>query len=722
MDSIRPLLPAGVRLEPVYDQGALVRDSIASVRDAMLVGGALAVLVLLLFLGEWRTTRRRRALAPAHRRHHAARRGARGRFAQPDEPRRPGRGYRHHHRRRRRRGREHRAPSRAAPGRVAGRGRAARRPTRSSARSPARPSPRSWSSRRSGLLTGVVGEFFRSFAIALAVAVLLSLALAMTLIPAVVAQWAARAADAEATRRAGGFPGSTWRAWRSATVGRSAGCWAHRARRARRVGGGAAGRWGWPRARDRDRLPPRDGRGRLHPRLLGSHRRARSPRPTGRCSVLEGILLEDPDGAGVHAPHGERARASRPRRPTAATSPCCSSRAASGRLGLRGHGPGARRGGGAGAGGAGGVHAAHAGRDRRPGRRAGAGRAQALQPGPGGRRARRPRRWRRPSSRRPAWWTCSTACRAPTPSAGSSSIRRASRGSASRAGEVQAQARAALFGADAGTAREPDRLVPIRVRLARQRAVPGRRGLAGADRGARRLAAARRARQRARHRRRRASCCAKISGPMSRVTGTDQRAQPRQRRRDVRRAPWRVPLPAGVTLEIGGQYASQQAVVPGAARRARARRSARCCCCWWRSSASFRGPLAHHPRRAARPHRRAGHARRHGRAVQRVELHGRDSAGRADRQERDPAARRRPSRVATRERTPPKRWLMPGRVRLRPILMTTVCTLAGLVPLALGLGAGAELQRPLALAVIGGLVRLHARDAADRPRPAGSIW
>ena len=42
-------------------------------------------------------------------------------------------------------------------------------------------------------------------------------------------------------------------------------------------------------------------------------------------------------------------------------------------------------------------------------------------------------------------------------------------------------------------------------------------------------------------------------------------------------------------------------------------------------------------------------------------------------------------------------------IRLRPILMTTLCTLFGLVPLALGLGAGAELQRPLALAVIGGL-------------------
>jgi CzcA family heavy metal efflux pump len=44
-----------------------------------------------------------------------------------------------------------------------------------------------------------------------------------------------------------------------------------------------------------------------------------------------------------------------------------------------------------------------------------------------------------------------------------------------------------------------------------------------------------------------------------------------------------------------------------------------------------------------------------------------------------------------------------ARVRLRPILMTTLCTLFGLLPLALGLGAGAELQKPLALAVVGGL-------------------
>lgn len=44
-----------------------------------------------------------------------------------------------------------------------------------------------------------------------------------------------------------------------------------------------------------------------------------------------------------------------------------------------------------------------------------------------------------------------------------------------------------------------------------------------------------------------------------------------------------------------------------------------------------------------------------------------------------------------------------GKARLRPILMTTLATLFGLLPLALGFGAGSELQKPLALAVIGGL-------------------
>jgi HAE1 family hydrophobic/amphiphilic exporter-1 len=44
-----------------------------------------------------------------------------------------------------------------------------------------------------------------------------------------------------------------------------------------------------------------------------------------------------------------------------------------------------------------------------------------------------------------------------------------------------------------------------------------------------------------------------------------------------------------------------------------------------------------------------------------------------------------------------------GRVRLRPILMTTATTVLGLAPMALGLGRGADLRAPLAIAVIGGL-------------------
>ena len=45
-----------------------------------------------------------------------------------------------------------------------------------------------------------------------------------------------------------------------------------------------------------------------------------------------------------------------------------------------------------------------------------------------------------------------------------------------------------------------------------------------------------------------------------------------------------------------------------------------------------------------------------------------------------------------------------GSVRLRPILMTTLAMILGMLPLALGIGAGAELRAPMAVAVIGGLI------------------
>ena len=45
-----------------------------------------------------------------------------------------------------------------------------------------------------------------------------------------------------------------------------------------------------------------------------------------------------------------------------------------------------------------------------------------------------------------------------------------------------------------------------------------------------------------------------------------------------------------------------------------------------------------------------------------------------------------------------------GRRRLRPILMTTLTTVLGLTPMALGIGEGAELQAPMARVLIGGLI------------------
>jgi hydrophobic/amphiphilic exporter-1 (mainly G- bacteria), HAE1 family len=47
-------------------------------------------------------------------------------------------------------------------------------------------------------------------------------------------------------------------------------------------------------------------------------------------------------------------------------------------------------------------------------------------------------------------------------------------------------------------------------------------------------------------------------------------------------------------------------------------------------------------------------------------------------------------------------------LRFRPIMMTTSAALMGAVPIALGLGAGAELRQPLGLAVVGGLLLSQA--------------
>jgi multidrug efflux pump subunit AcrB len=43
-------------------------------------------------------------------------------------------------------------------------------------------------------------------------------------------------------------------------------------------------------------------------------------------------------------------------------------------------------------------------------------------------------------------------------------------------------------------------------------------------------------------------------------------------------------------------------------------------------------------------------------------------------------------------------------IRLRPILMTSVATIAGALPPAIAIGPGAELQRPMALSIVGGMI------------------
>ncbi len=56
ISELAPTLPPGVHLEPFYDQSTIVHDSIASVRDAVLLGILLSSIILVLFLRDWGTS------------------------------------------------------------------------------------------------------------------------------------------------------------------------------------------------------------------------------------------------------------------------------------------------------------------------------------------------------------------------------------------------------------------------------------------------------------------------------------------------------------------------------------------------------------------------------------------------------------------------------------------------------------------------------------------
>ncbi len=53
IDELKHKLPTGVRIEPFYDQSQIVRDSISSVRDAIFIGLILSCIILFLFLHDW---------------------------------------------------------------------------------------------------------------------------------------------------------------------------------------------------------------------------------------------------------------------------------------------------------------------------------------------------------------------------------------------------------------------------------------------------------------------------------------------------------------------------------------------------------------------------------------------------------------------------------------------------------------------------------------------
>ena len=108
------------------------------------------------------------------------------------------------------------------------------------------------------------------------------------------------------------------------------------------------------------------------------------------------------------------------------------------------------------------------------------------------------------------------------------------------------------------------------------------------------------------------------------------------------------------------------------------------------------------------------------RRVQHHRAHRHHAAARHREEERDHDDRLR-ARGRTRRGAGParRRSTAPRMLRFRPILMTTLAALLGALPLALGLGAGSELRRPLGITIVGGPLRLadaHAvHDAGHLP-------
>ncbi|HET7023599.1 MAG TPA: efflux RND transporter permease subunit [Gemmatimonadales bacterium] len=695
LDSVRPLLPAGAELKQVYNQATLVRESMKSVRDAMLVGGILAVLILFLFLGRWNTTfaaalslplavigtfaalsltgqslnlmslgglavaigliiddavvvveniERRLALHPDEPADDVIRRGTDEIF-----------------------------------GPVAG----------STLTTVVVFAPL-------GLLQGVVGSFFQSFSIALAASVLLSLAIAMTLIPALVSEMVRRA-------RARGAPTSGHHAvidlrrietWYTALADRLIG---HRRVVLGVVGLLLVGGVAMIKMVDTDFLPQMDEGGFIldYWTATGS-----SLAETDReVHVIEGILGKDPDiqafsrrtgtelGFAATAPNrGDFTVLLKPLSQRHASVYAVMDRV---RAQIDVQMPTVR------------VEFAQlmqdalddlAGApspieiklfspDRAASEEAARRVAAAIDPTPG-------------------MVDLFNGVVGPSPEVlvQLDPVRVARLGLTPA--DVLDQARGALFGTPAGTVREPDRLVPIRVRLpdsVRYRAdIAATLPVVGPDRWAP-LGALGTVRDTTGASEQLRENLRSLTEVTARVEGAGLGSVVAAIQRKIKG----LDLPAGVSLEIGGQYASQQesfkqlllvfALAAGAVLLVLV--------------VQFRGVRGPATILALTPLGLTGafaaliasgvpfNVSSFMGLILLIGLVVKNGILLFD------AAQQ----FAAEGATPREALAHAGRIRLRPILMTTLCTLAGLLPLALGWGAGAELQKPLAIAVIGGL-------------------